>query len=641
MPPLADPRRTAAGRLALDVVDGGVGLACVLIVVRAKTVGWGGAFFEDVWGELPKVLASATYDLLVASTLTATFVIALGFVGGVWPRRVLRGGFWVLAALVLLASLANVTVVEMLGKPFTYQWLYYSDFLNSADARAALGASTTWSGVLATLGALAAVPLVGKLVGASFRFATREWSAQRTAWTLAVLLGLHGWLGHWYLTTEQWPSARTSNPIVVFGESWLQSFRSPVLGELETPYDGADFEAPPVESNAPRGGLENVIVFVLESVGARYLDSFGGQHAVAPNLARLESRSAIFERIYAHMPGTNPSLASLHGAVYPWISFKTVTAEHPDVRLEALPALLDARGRRTAYFSSASLDFQGAREFLDHRGYDVVQGPDTRSRSAQPLRSEWEYLHGTSDADTTDAAIEWLAKNHAEGAMSFAMIWTLQAHYPYYVTGTAREFGTGDELLERYLNAVHESDAALGRLIDWLDAAGLADSTLLVVVADHGEAFGQHGSYGHGSTLFEENLHVPLFLSNPRLFHGERRRELGGLVDVPPTILDCLGIDAPKTWQGRSLFASNRHGRFYACAPWTDFLLGFREGDWKVVLDTLTGDVQVYDLEADPGERVNLAADHADYVEYAKQRLASWIQHQASFYADAFRHRAE
>ncbi|MCC6407396.1 MAG: sulfatase [Planctomycetes bacterium] len=639
MRPHAEPRR-----LALDVVDGGVGLALVLIVVRALTVGWGAAFFDDVLGELPKVLAGATHDVLFATLLAASFVALLASPiarrSGV--RTTLRATFHVASALTVLACLANVTVVAMLGKPFTFQWLYYSDFLSSADARAALAASTSPRGVLMAASACLAAPLLGRAIGAAFRSATRAWSTGRAAWTLLPVLGVYLWLGDWYLRSEKWPNAKIANPIVVFGESWLQTFTRPVLHSRETPYDGSDFGASVASSSLPpRAELEDVIVVVLESVGATYLDTFGGKYSVTPTLARLAPRAASFERIYAHMPGTNPSLASLHGSVYPWISFKTVTAEHPDVRLESLPAQLAAHGVRTGFFSSASLDFQGAREFLDHRGYDLVQGPDRRERAAHALRSEWEYLHGTSDADTVDALIVWLERNRTERARSFAMLWTLQAHYPYYVTGEVDDFGTGDPSHDRYLSAVRESDAALGRLVDWLDATGRAASTLLVVVADHGEAFGQHGSFGHGTALYEENLRVPLMLVNAELFHGERLHTLGGLVDVPPTILDCLGLPSPSTWQGRSLFSTERHGRFYACAPWSDFLLGFREGDWKVILDTLSDEVEVYDLAADPDERQNVATAHPELVEYAELRLASWLRHQEAFYADAFRHGAE
>jgi hypothetical protein len=157
--------------------------------------------------------------------------------------------------------------------------------------------------------------------------------------------------------------------------------------------------------------------------------------------------------------------------------------------------------------------------------------------------------------------------------------------------------------------------------------------TLVVVVGDHGEAFGRHGQSGHASMVYEENVHVPFVLINPRLFKGETFDAVGGVVDVAPTVLDLMALPAPPRWQGRSLFDPGRGGRTYFFAPWSDYLFGMREGNLKTIYNATTGSHELYDLSADPRETKNLAADMPDVVAGAQRRLAAWVQYQGKLYS--------
>lgn len=125
------------------------------------------------------------------------------------------------------------------------------------------------------------------------------------------------------------------------------------------------------------------------------------------------------------------------------------------------------------------------------------------------------------------------------------MIWTFQTHFPYFAGAAdgahmlsgpdAPEDEWSREHMARYLSALHEADRLIGELVRFVEASGLAKSTLIVIVGDHGEAFNQHGTFAHGGTLYDENVHVPLLLINPGIAPGRFAR-VTGQVDLAPTI---------------------------------------------------------------------------------------------------------
>ncbi|MFC7047071.1 sulfatase [Halobacteriaceae archaeon GCM10025711] len=111
-----------------------------------------------------------------------------------------------------------------------------------------------------------------------------------------------------------------------------------------------------------------------------------------------------------------------------------------------------------------------------------------------------------------------------------------------------------DVLRTWYGAALAFLDDVFGEFLAWLDREGLRENTVLVVTADHGEAFGEHGALEHAHFLYDEITHVPLVISGPGVPVGERRTDLVSLVDVYPTLCDLAGIDPPDTVAGRSVF---------------------------------------------------------------------------------------
>ena len=156
----------------------------------------------------------------------------------------------------------------------------------------------------------------------------------------------------------------------------------------------------------------------------------------------------------------------------------------------------------------------------------------------------------------------------------------------------------------------------------------MPNSTLVIVLGDHGEAFGTHGQVVHASNIYEENVHIPLLLINRRLFHGETSRVVGGMADIAPTALQLLGMAEPNEWQGRSLFSPERSPRTYFFSPWADWIYGYREGDRKFIFDATTNEYAIYDLASDPGEERNLIEQSPDSRRKIVERIAAWVQYQ-------------
>jgi arylsulfatase A-like enzyme len=182
-------------------------------------------------------------------------------------------------------------------------------------------------------------------------------------------------------------------------------------------------------------------------------------------------------------------------------------------------------------------------------------------------------------------------------------------------------------------------DDQIGRLVRGLRDLGLAERTLLVVTADHGEALGDEddGTFLHGHSLYEELVHVPIVLSLPWSKGGHRIADVVSAVDLAPTILDLAGIPIPESFTGTSWLAARpsidppaalferlepqwttHHvlapGR-YGVAEW-----GLREGRWKLLMKD--DQVRLFDLDSDPKETKNVATDHADVARLLVGRIA-------------------
>jgi len=193
------------------------------------------------------------------------------------------------------------------------------------------------------------------------------------------------------------------------------------------------------------------------------------------------------------------------------------------------------------------------------------------------------------------------------------------------------------EAIQAYWASTTFMDAQVGRVLSALDRLGLADNTVVVMFSDHGYHLYQHGLWQKMS-LFENSTRVPLIVATPGAKgNGKPSKALAELVDVYPTLADLCGLPAPKYLDGKSLrpvlenpSANVKDAAFTQIRRGSDYDgYSIRTARWRYTLwdDGRRGE-QLFDMESDPGEAKNLAADskHASLVKELKQRVRAHAQ---------------
>jgi arylsulfatase A-like enzyme len=317
--------------------------------------------------------------------------------------------------------------------------------------------------------------------------------------------------------------------------------------------EGGDADAYPVWGDptiVPRRrgpSPPNVLLISLDTLRADRLGCYGYSRPTSPAIDyRLALEGTLFERAYAQEPETVGSHMTLFTGRYPCAH----GLPGPAGPRRALPGdvhtlaeLLRAAGYRTGAvtedgFMTATLGFA--------RGF----GSFTEFTRLAP----GGYPAGMVTETFSDGT-RWIARE--SDRPWFLFLHTYQVHAPYdppqkYIDRVIREAGPlGPSDL--YDGEIRYTDETLSELLTFLNASGLSEKTLLIVVGDHGEQFGEHGAWGHGNTLYNVLLHVPLIVRAPGVPASRRISDVVGLIDVLPTVLDVLGLPAYPAAQGRSL----------------------------------------------------------------------------------------
>ncbi len=413
----------------------------------------------------------------------------------------------------------------------------------------------------------------------------------------------------------------------------------------------------------------NFVVIVSDTLRRDHLGAYGNEWIHTPALDRLARRSVVFDN---HLIGSFPTMPARADLLTGRLSMSFMTWAPLPAALPTVPQLLSDAGYLTMgivdtpfYVRNGFGYDRGFQDFLWLRG----QGDAKRMEERIDARSTWRHESDRWVARTTTAAEEWLERHYEEQFLLLVDVW--DPHEPwnppdYYTKLYAPDYDgretetcydnwrdaglTEDDVRlshATYSGEVSLMDRWVGRLVEKLDVLGIADTTVLVFVSDHGYYFGEHDYLGKSvwdaglgtqswSPLYREIVRVPLLVQMPGV-EARRSSALTTLVDVPATVLDVAGVDVPEGIAGRSLAPLLRgetdEHRDLVVSGWP---LEYQKGRITIAVDswprriardqpiTVTGrglslviggpddDLELYDLTADPGEQQNIAETHPD-----------------------------
>ena len=347
-------------------------------------------------------------------------------------------------------------------------------------------------------------------------------------------------------------------------------------------------------------------------------------------------------RAHSQENWTKPSVATLLSSLMPWEHTAVEDASVVPESVALLPELLREQGFFTGSFI--------ANGYVSDR-FGFQQGWHTyRNYIREGRRNDAEFVA----ADV----LRWLDERE-DTRPFFLYVHTIDPHVPYRrreetlsLYGDTRYAGpaavaNNADLLGRvklgrvtlaaadraHLEALYDGeityhDIHFQTIMDGLERRHLADDTLVIITSDHGEEFWDHGSVGHGHSVYEELLHVPMFVRHPGLPTDRAAvREVGddvGLVDVLPTIFDALGLPAPEGISGRS-FLPALLGQSGSAPVAT--VSGFME-NWRTVtladlklIHRANGTFRLFDLATDPSEQRDLAPQRPLAVRHLRALL--------------------
>jgi arylsulfatase len=416
----------------------------------------------------------------------------------------------------------------------------------------------------------------------------------------------------------------------------------------------AQGEAPP----------RNCLLIVLDALSAKHMSLHGAEDVTTPFLDSIADESVVFEQAHSQYTNTVGSTYSFLTGRYPYArALDGGKADTPPLLIGAIPSTLrsiarffNERGYATGGFSDnpnvsqarygagfdafVTIDFWGdlpeelqrfrARDDLATKrllwnlmgfiestqgkpwfGYIHVMRPHTPYLASQPYGRH--FLNPAISnvlSDTDLRRLELIAINQAFNAQR------LEKPSDISISPTELEI-----LRQMYRGNIEYADSVVQRIFDWLEKQNLLENTLVIVTADHGDSFLEHGFLLHNTLPYEELIHVPLVFYHPS---GSRFRPNTvstpvELVDLLPTLSEVFDLAKPEGIDGVSLMGllnggPKKHKEYlYASSPFTGSA-SVRKDNLKLIFRTSAGGVlrEAYDLEKDPNERVNLfdTADH-------------------------------
>jgi len=433
--------------------------------------------------------------------------------------------------------------------------------------------------------------------------------------------------------------------------------------------------------------LKNVLLITVDSLRADHLGIYGYYKDISPNLDKLAKKGIIFKNAISNAPYTKASFPAILTGTHPY----SYGGYHTIKGRPNLAKLLNKHGYFT--FAIPNIPILSSR-FGYSEGFDVFIEPInsenvtlkhkirekiTKHKSLFTVVQKVYWIFNlfsrnvpyTRGEDINKMVMEIL-DNVPENKPFFGWIHYMDVHYPYkppsdfldksisvvrmnklwyslldviYKGKSITEEELAD-LITLYDGEIRYVDYTIGNLIDYLKSSGLWENTIIIITADHGEEFMEHGTIGHVGKMhythiYDELLRVPLIISGEA--SPQKGIEVNSYVDsvcIPPTLLEILGIPYREPFEGTSLLkfietsktkpvlseASlyNKDKGTLPIDPNEEKVRAYREDNWKIIIYD-NGRIELFNIDDDPKETTNLADENKDIVAYLIEKMNNYL----------------
>lgn len=379
---------------------------------------------------------------------------------------------------------------------------------------------------------------------------------------------------------------------------------------------------PPSVPDAPR---HNILLVSVDCMRPDHTGAHGYARATTPTFDRLAASGTRFAWAFTVQPTTRLAIASLLTGRFPTTLLwrRRTDLLWKESNAASIPAVLKKAGYDTALFACCDRFAKLEDEYVGFDHHDT-----------SPLVG-YKGTPGRANSDlVAKGAIRWLGGRAAAGAAAPFFMWMhlIDPHTPYEVPEGGTRFG--DEHMDRYDSEIEFADRNIGTILAKIDELGLTEKTIVVITADHGEEFLEHGIKFHSRSLFNQVARIPLVVrypgAAPRVVHTPV-----SLMDVTPTLLDLIGVEGPAGMNGRSLAAAVRGTgeapdrpvlmEVYPQKNIERDLIAVVHGTRKIIWDREANSFSLFSLADDPGDTRDLAAIEAGQLAEMKTILFDTI----------------
>ncbi len=403
---------------------------------------------------------------------------------------------------------------------------------------------------------------------------------------------------------------------------------------LELPASKLVPETTTADGHAASKRPKNVVLITMESLRFEATSLGNPSRDTTPFLAELANRSTLAENAYTVLPHTSKALTASNCGFMPPLDTKLTESEPIGLPSPCLPTLLRDKGYSTAFFQSAVGEFERRPALVRNLGYqDFFPVEDFPTEGF----GRANYF-GWEDDIMLDPSRDWLRK---QGDKPFLLTYlTVTGHHDYTLPASFElEHYSDDEEFNNYLNDARYVDRFVSKVFAMLAAEGHAKDTMVVVIADHGEGFGEHGLRQHDNTIYNEGIKVPYLVYDPT---DQRSRTVERPVStrsVPATVADVLGYRLTGGMEREdSLYARDADEPVRVSCQSDNRCLALIEGTTKYITPFGNRPDEVFDLATDPEERTNLIGDvsaarlkelRADLLHWRSEVRATYAGHRS------------